>query len=157
MKMHLCFWIQPIQGGAYDYVVLYDFIEHISNPEKFLEDLDCRLGSTKKAVYFVSVPTPIYPKVFGRRFHESIGHLVDGYTKSEVDGLFEKIGYKSAYSEYNTGLLGNTGAWIFYHLKGKVHKRVLNLMTLPFRLFDINSEKLSSSLFCVYVNDRRKL
>lgn len=99
------------------------------------------------------MPTPNYPKVFGRKFHESIGHLVDGYHKSELDGLFKKINYKSDYFEYNTGLFGNIGAYIFYHAKKKVHSRILYFLTMPFRIVDINFEKVSSSLFSVYMHE----
>ena len=134
-----------------DYVVLYDFIEHIHNPGKFLKKLCMCIGEKGGGkTFLVSVPTPNYPKVFGRRFHESVGHVIDGYTKKDLDKLFEKIGYKPYYYEYNTGLIGNIGAYIFYHLMPIVNIKVLFLLTMPFRILDVNSEKISSSLFVVY-------
>jgi len=139
------------KNKKYDYVILYDFIEHIYSPEEFLKDLLNHLGNDK-AIFLVSVPTPNYPKVFGRKFHESIGHLVDGYHKNELDALFEKINYKAEYYQYNTGLFGNIGAYIFYHAMNKVNLRILSFCTLPFRIVDINSEKISSSLFAVYLH-----
>ena len=134
-----------------DYVVLYDFIEHIHNPGKFLKNLYKCIGEDGEGkTFLVSVPTPNYPKVFGRKFHESIGHVVDGYKKRDLDKLFEKIGYKPYYFEYNTGLFGNIGAFIFYHLIPIVNIKILFFLTMPFRILDINSEKISSSLFVVY-------
>lgn len=135
---------------SYDYVILYDFLEHIPKPEQFLEDLEKSIGGVKK--YIVSVPTPRYPKVFGRKFHESIGHLVDGYNKSNLDYFFDKIDYRCEYFKYNTGFFGNIGAYIFYHAYEKVHVRILYFLTMPFRIVDINSERFSSSLFAVYVH-----
>lgn len=95
------------------------------------------------------MPTPNYPKVFGEKFHKSIGHLIDGYRKSELDILFEMIKFKNIYFEYNTGLIGNIGAYFYYHSIDKV-KILLYFLTLPFRVVDINSSKISSSLFAVY-------
>ena len=95
------------------------------------------------------MPTPNYPKVFGEKFHKLIGHLIDGYKKSELDDLFAKVNYENIYFEYNTGLIGNIGAYIYYHGIDKV-KILLYFLTLPFRIVDINSSKISSSLFAVY-------
>lgn len=133
-----------------DYVILYDFIEHIPTPEKFVKELLNCIGNDWGGTFIVSVPTPNYPKVFGEKFHKEIGHLVDGYKKNELDELFASVGYKNIYFEYSTGLLGNIGAYIYYHVEGKIKRILLYFLMLPFRLFDINSPKISSSLFAVY-------
>lgn len=116
-------FLDKMNEKDWDYVILYDFLEHIPEPERFLEDLNKRIGNVKK--YIVSVPTPKYPKVFGRQWHESIGHLVDGYNKIDIDRFFRKINLKCEYFEYNTGLLGNVGAYIFYHTGGDSSKNTI--------------------------------
>ncbi len=134
----------------FNYIILYDFIEHILEPDIFLNNLLKSLGDNFKGAFIVSVPTHNYPKIFGQKFHKQIGHLVDGYNKRELDELFYKLNFKNVYYEYNTGLIGNIGAYFYYHKYMQIPSWILALLTLPFRIIDINMPSVSSSLFCVY-------
>ena len=142
--------------GVFDWLILYDFIEHIPEPEDFLRKL---LSSVEiKKGIIVSVPTPKYPKVFGEIFSKKIGHLVDGYTREELDGMFTKLSYKSTCFAYNTGRVSRVGAAIYYHFmnrygENKIWRAMVFLLVMPFRLIDIPTEKSSCSLFFVYVKE----
>lgn len=139
-----------------DVVVLYDFLEHISEPEMFLAELKSKLDK-KNIVFIVSVPTPYYPKVFGRQFHEEVGHIIEGYRLSDLEYLFSSIEYKCTKYQYNTGLFGNVGAYLFYNLlknlKGEFWLYIKYIITLPFRIVDFNTAKISSSIFAVFTQD----
>lgn len=141
-----------------DTVLLYDFLEHIEEPKKFIEELIKRLPNDVE--FIVSVPTKRYKKVFGAEFHESVGHVIDGYTKEMIDKLFRNIGYKCVVYEYNTGLVGNIGAWLYYNKFGSCESRVGKvlkyILTIPFRYFDLNGKKLSSEIFAVYGKSKGK-
>ena len=135
----------------FDIVLLLDILEHVENPVEILKNL--RQKITKDAVFIVSVPTPNYPKVFGRTFHEKIGHLRDGFTKIELENLFRQVNGKLIYYTYNTGVFSSLGCAIYYRiLSNNSYLNMLNGIALsPFRFLDIyNSEKLSCSLFAVF-------
>lgn len=83
-------YLESEEIKEFNYILLYDFLEHIKNPDDFLEKLEGLLKD--RHTYIISVPTPNYPKVFGYTFHKEVGHVCDGYTKEMLDGLFEKIG-----------------------------------------------------------------
>ncbi len=69
--------------GKVDYVLLIDFIEHINEPEKFIESLKTILNEESEII--VSVPTYLYKKVFGNNFHLRVGHVKDGYNLEELN------------------------------------------------------------------------
>lgn len=75
--------IQP--DRIYDIVILFDVIEHLRSPEELIKRL-C-LSLAPGGILLVSVPTPLFPRIFGRRFHKEIGHLVDGLEVRSLDAL----------------------------------------------------------------------
>ncbi len=134
-------------------------IEHIQNPEELLAN--CISHLKHDAIVIVSVPTPLYPKFFGRKFHYSIGHLRDGYTIEELDELFNSCGFDRLNFGYNTGFPANIGCWLYYNkpnLKNKYLKFLKHLILLIFfKFFDVlgvsdifNGPNLSCTLFAVY-------
>lgn len=139
--------------GEYDICLLMDFIEHIDNPKQIIDSLYNILKFRGKMV--VSVPTPLYPKVFGRKFNKEVGHVHDGYTVEELCELFGSD-FKLVKHSYNTGLLANLGCFIFYRFVRNIKKRrirflFLLLIHLLFRPLDIfNGPKVSSTLFAVF-------
>ncbi len=139
--------------GFFDIVLMIDFIEHIENPENILKKLKDRIKGG--SIFIVSVPTPNYPKWFGKVFHNSIGHLRDGYTFLELKQLFQGIGYKLVTYRYSTGLIPSIGCAIYYRniFKNKYLNFVKSLLLYPFKYLDfefLNSDKFSSSLFAVF-------
>lgn len=142
-------YLETMQKKKIDIVILYDFLEHIKTPEIFLKELDKRIHNPD-VIYLISVPTHKYRKVFGEDFHKRVGHVVDGYNKKEMERIFSNIGKKTFYVSYNTGLIGNIGAYLFYNLGKSWNPIVKELITKPFILFDINSASVSSSMFLIF-------
>jgi len=146
-------FLENYVGNNFDIILLIDFIEHVSSPEAVLRMANKKLR--KNGMFIVSVPTPLYPKVFGRKFHEKIGHLVDGYTIKQLDNLFESINCNRLLYEYNTGLISNFGCYIYYNKLGNIKNRYINffkwIIVYPFKFLDIlNGPCVSCSLFAVY-------
>lgn len=133
----------------FDIIFLLDILEHIPNPKEVLRL--CRERLNENGAILISVPTPNYPKVFGRRWHEEIGHLVDGYTIKDIN---EMMGQEPVYYKYHTGLIARFGCWLEYNklnFKNNKLNLIKQLVLYPFKWLDvINNEKVSCSLFAVY-------
>ena len=137
-------------------ILLMDIIEHIEDVRDALDLADRHLQ--KGGIYIVSTPTPLYPKVFGRKFHEKIGHVVDGYSLEALDRLFVKhLNCRRLMYKYNTGLLCSIGCWL-YHLfdfDNKYFNILKSLILYPFKFLDFyNSPQISCTLFAVYKKER---
>ncbi len=137
-----------------DIIILYDFLEHINNPHKFLCQLNNILLNKHDLIFIISVPTKMYKKVFGDKFNREVGHVMDGYDINMLDKLFKREGYHRIQKQYNTGIIGNIGAFLYYNLFGSMNSLfgifLKSLITLPFRYIDINGPRVSSSLFAIY-------
>lgn len=136
--------------GNIDYLLLIDFLEHIDRPDLFLQFIKPLLNDTSTII--VSVPTYMYKKVFGQKFHIAVGHVKDGYNLSEIEDLFKTIGYKVKSHSYNTGLFGGLGCFLYYRfmIKNSNLNIIKQLLLYPFSKIDfINNENISSSLFVV--------
>lgn len=142
-----------------DYILLIDVLEHLPAPEAFAERLKSALKPNARVL--ISVPTPLYPKMFGRRFHEDIGHLHDGFFLEDIDRMF--AGLRQIRYRYSTGPLSWPGVWLYYRLPTigthttlrRRANRLLDMFrtwgSLPFRFFDYwNARSLSCSLFVEY-------
>jgi 2-polyprenyl-3-methyl-5-hydroxy-6-metoxy-1,4-benzoquinol methylase len=139
-------------GEPVDAVLLIDVLEHLPNPRALLEQVV--RGLREGGEVLVSVPTPRYPLVFGRRFHESIGHLVDGYTLDTLNALMPD-NLRLVHFNYNTGLFASALCALYYRWLLKVRLRkigpALRLIPLLFQRWDpLNGPARSSSLFAVY-------
>jgi len=135
----------------YDMVLLLDILEHLENPGKLLKSL---LPSLKRNSYIlVSVPSPNYKSVFGKKFHKSIGHKINGYNIENLSALFSLDNCELVYSKYNTGLFSNVGCFLYYriHFENKYLMYFKSILLHFFSYLDFfNNEKLSCSLFAVY-------
>lgn len=109
----------PILSGTQDRVIALDVIEHIPQDRDALREMHRVLASGGHL--FVSVPTPAYPRYFGRPFHDSLGHVRDGYTREGLiqalaDGGFDIVDVKG-----HTNLLFLLFAFLYYRrLKNNV-------------------------------------
>ena len=105
-------------------------------------------------IYIISVPTHRYHKVFGEEFHKNVGHVVEGYSLEELEKLFYRISGEGekrfSKISYNTGLLGNIGANLYYKKGKDLPLFVREIISKPFTFFDINNKNFSSSLFAVF-------
>jgi SAM-dependent methyltransferase len=146
-------FLENVVDSAADIVLLSDIVEHVDNPIKMLgEALRCLKDG---GLFVVSVPTPLYPRIFGRRFHYRIGHVLDGYTLESLDSLFvDNFGCARVSFKYNTGLVSNLGCWLYYNLLGssnRIFAYAKYLILSPFVLLDLyNSHYVSCTLFAVY-------
>lgn len=148
----------PDEIRCADCVLLPDVLEHLSNAGQVAAAIVELLKPGARVL--ISVPTPLYPKIFGRAYHTSVGHVRDGYTLAAVDRLFAPLQRLS--HAYSTGPLSWPGVMVSYRFAARrppgrrtaltsviVWARVL--LALPFRLVDWwNGPSVSCSLFVAY-------
>ena len=90
----------------------------------------------------VSVPTPRYPVVFGRAFHEAIGHVRDGYWLSDLTAKLEAAGFTVQQHRYYTGPRASWACSRFY--RGRLPTKAL-LPVLPLlRSFALRGEDFAT-------------
>lgn len=146
----------PHEVGSADCVLLPDVLEHLSNAEQVAAAIVARLKPGARVL--ISVPTPLYPKIFGRAYHTAIGHVRDGYSLAAIDRLFaglQRLGYA-----YSTGPLSWPGVMVSYRLAARTPPRTILMRAIvwaaavlatPFRLVDWwNGPGISCSLFVAY-------
>lgn len=109
--------------------LLIDVLEHIDDDDVALRQLSDALVAGGTAI--VSVPTPRYPDVFGRAFHEAIGHVRDGYLLPELQEKLLAAGLVVQEHRYYTGPRASRVCSWFY--KSKVPRRLL-LPVMPLLL-----------------------
>ena len=136
----------------FDCIMMIDVVEHLDNPGEVIERLDSCLRPGGFAIF--SVPTPRYPAVMGRRFHEEVGHVVDGY---DLEGLRRLIpaSYRMVSHTYSTGALTWPACFFFYRyvrfFSTRAMRTLARLAFYPVRFIDLlNGPGLSVSLFAAY-------
>lgn len=136
-------------------VMLIDVLEHIESDEIFLKELNDLVK--KDTTYVISVPTKVYPQVFGWDFHRKIGHVRKGYTIEELTELMKRIDKSLEYYSYNTGFIGGMGAKIFYNVLPKlgIPRIIREYLCLPF-LLERRSTKFGASLFAVFKQENNE-
>jgi SAM-dependent methyltransferase len=153
---HLSFYCSDVRyykpTSEVDCLLLMDILEHLPNPAEVLNQLGRYL---KKGGYaIVSVPTPLYPRVFGRRFHNEIGHIVDGYWLDDLQQIMPET-FGLVRHQYHTGLLTWPACFLYYRYFRNIQNRLVRLametLLVPFRWLDIIKGKYTSaSLFALY-------
>lgn len=153
---HLLFYCADAQTyiptSPFDCLLLMDLLEHVPDPAGIVSRLGRYL--TEGGYVIVSVPTPQYPRVFGRRFHEEIGHLVDGYTLEDLEHIVPESFTLVTY-QYHTGLLTWPACFLYYRYIRRIQCRSVRLalgtLLIPFRWVDlVRTRRTSTSLFAVY-------
>lgn len=137
---------------SFDFILLIDVLEHLDHPNRVLLQLGPMLKPGGHLL--ISVPTHRYPKVFGRKFHEAVGHVRDGYSLEELDKLIGNS-YDRVEVSYNTGLVAGAACALFYRFVPKIRLRKLAIASTiglhVFRWLDvINGKSISCSLWSVY-------
>jgi SAM-dependent methyltransferase len=145
----------PAKVSAADCVLLLDVLEHLPDLSSTAAALAAQLKPGARLV--VSLPTRLYPRLFGRRYHRLIGHLWDGFDLREVDALF--TGLQRVRFQYAVGPLSWPGVLLCYRLPwyeqrtllGRAYGALVNVISIPFRVLDVwNGSKVSCSLFVEY-------
>ncbi|AIF46345.1 class I SAM-dependent methyltransferase [Dyella japonica] len=138
--------------ASFDYALLIDVLEHLNDPGALLLDINRLLKPD--GTILISVPTHRYPRVFGREFHNAVGHVRDGFNMTELDDLLGPL-FERTQSSYNTGLLAGAACAAFYRGVPKISSRKLAIITMLglhlSRLADFfNGPSVSSSIWAVY-------
>jgi SAM-dependent methyltransferase len=97
---------------GFDQVLAVDVLEHIDDDRLALAEIAAVLVPRGRLV--VSVPTPRYPLVFGRAFHEHLGHVRDGYWLEDLTTKLEEAGLRVESSHYYTGAWVSRACRLFY-------------------------------------------
>lgn len=79
--------VDTFPDRRFDLVMVLDVLEHLRDPAALIQTVARLLKAD--GTLLVSVPTPNYPKWFGRQFHEAVGHLRDGFWKEDVEALLD--------------------------------------------------------------------
>lgn len=97
---------------AVDQALLLDVLEHVEDDVGLLANVASAVKEGGRLV--VSVPTPNYPKFFGREFHLGVGHVRDGYALSEISELVEDAGFRIETRQHYTKLPASVACAPFY-------------------------------------------
>lgn len=148
--------LAPEGHSNFDYILLIDVLEHLDDPGSVLHELGGILKP--EGQFLVSVPTHRYPLVFGRAYHDAVGHVRDGFTLSELDDLIGDR-YRRIQHKYSTGLLASMACACFYRIIPKIRSRKISIASMLglhiSRLFDVfNGPSVSCSLWAVYREKR---
>jgi 2-polyprenyl-3-methyl-5-hydroxy-6-metoxy-1,4-benzoquinol methylase len=99
-------------GPGFDQALAIDVLEHIEDDELAMREIARALEPGGRLV--VSVPTPRYPEVFGRDFHEHLGHVRDGYWLEELQAKLANAGLQVTEHRYYTGTWLSRACRLFY-------------------------------------------
>jgi SAM-dependent methyltransferase len=133
-----------------DVVMMIDFLEHIEEPGALLQQLSAIVSADARLL--ISVPTHRYPLVFGKAFHEEVGHVHDGFDATEMSTMLEKAGFQIDAVSYNTGPIGGFACRIYYGAFAKPSpiKNMAGFALSLLRWVDVvNGPHSSSSMFVV--------
>lgn len=96
----------------FDQVLAIDVLEHIDDDTLAIKQIAQALSPGGRLV--VSVPTPRYPLVFGRRFHEHLGHVREGYWVEDLEPMLTEAGLTITNYRYYTGKWVSRACRAFY-------------------------------------------
>lgn len=82
--------LESFANETFEVVLLIDVIEHVIEDTLLMKEIG-RVLKPRGAVV-ISVPTPNCPRVFGRRFHELIGHVKEGYWQRDLEAALYNAG-----------------------------------------------------------------
>jgi SAM-dependent methyltransferase len=97
---------------AFDQVLAIDVLEHIDDDELAIQQIAEALAPGGRLV--VSVPTPRYPVMFGRKFHDHLGHVREGYYLEDLEPKISAAGLTVKEHRYYTGTWVGRAARVFY-------------------------------------------
>lgn len=96
----------------FDQVLAIDVLEHIDDDLGALREINAVLKP--KGLLVVSVPTPLYPKYFGKEYADRIGHMRDGYFVEELDKKLHASGFRTLRYKYYTRFWASLFCSLFY-------------------------------------------
>ena len=93
-------------------VLAIDVLEHIDDDELAMREIAAVLEPQGRLV--ISVPSPRYPMVFGRRFHDELGHVRDGYLIADIQAKLDRAGFDVERYHHYTGKAVSRACQVFY-------------------------------------------
>ena len=99
---------------GFDQALAIDVLEHIDDDQLAIKQIAEAIRPGGRLV--VSVPTPRYPKVFGREFHEHLGHVREGYYLEDIAPKLSAAGLVVEEHRYYTGRWVARACRLFYGL-----------------------------------------
>jgi SAM-dependent methyltransferase len=99
-------------GEKFDQVLAIDVLEHIDDDLSALKEINGVLKSD--GMLIISVPTPLYPKYFGREFADRIGHVRDGYFLEDITRKLDSTGFRVLKHKYYTRRWASLFCSFFY-------------------------------------------
>jgi 2-polyprenyl-3-methyl-5-hydroxy-6-metoxy-1,4-benzoquinol methylase len=112
--VHFAPHLEFVKAASCDGVLLLDVIEHVQEDRALLSEVFRVLKPGGFVI--LSVPTPNYPRVFGRHFHSSVGHVREGYWQRNLESLFRASGFEVDSSKPYTFPPSAFACSIFYRL-----------------------------------------
>lgn len=97
--------LKNIKTNYYGQCLLIDVLEHIGDDRLALRNINKLL--VLGGYLIISVPTPNYPKNFGKRYAKTIGHVRDGYFIDDIKALLEDGSFKLIKWRYYTNNLAS--------------------------------------------------
>lgn len=104
----------PFREGSFDQLFLVDVLEHVPDDQNVLREA-CRVLRIGGSMD-ISTPTPLYPKIFGRRIHRAVGHIRDGYSPAELRRRVETSRCRIVWFKQNTGFLTWPAMALWYRI-----------------------------------------
>ena len=138
-------------SGKPDHVLLFDFLEQVENPVQVLRDV-------KKEIHPItdlptSVSTPLYSEIFGRKFHEHVGHVMDSYDYGVPSQLAEEGGFEIKGYEYNSGAIATSFLFFYYNaffgMRGWLENMFGRFLRLLRQIIFFCAQKTGCSLFAL--------
>lgn len=111
-------------NSRYDQALLIDVFEHVEG-QKITKEINRIMKAG--GCLLLSVPTPEYPRYFGDRFANSVGHVRDGYTIDDMKHLLNSSGFDVIQWKYPTNWLASKLSSVWY--QSKLPTRLLFVIT----------------------------
>lgn len=101
-----------LEGVLADQLLMIDVLEHIDDDQGVLRSLHSIVR--ERGQFIISVPTPKFPEYFGRDYHESLGHVRDGYTLESLTRVLADAGFEMEDHRFHTGVGARLVAKLVY-------------------------------------------
>ncbi len=147
--------LESFADGTFDVVLLIDVIEHVVEDTILMKEIGRILKPGGKVI--VSAPTPNYPRVFGRRFHELVGHMRDGYWKGNLQAVLSNAGFNEMQCKPYTYPPSAVACFVFYRWfinmqsLASFFSPLLNLFSWLDFVWPVRKERLACSLAMVAI------
>ncbi|MDD9954357.1 MAG: class I SAM-dependent methyltransferase [Candidatus Woesearchaeota archaeon] len=137
----------PFADESFDYVVFFDFIEHIEHPEQALKEM-ARVLKNKGKLYGVSPAEAhsIYKlstKLFGRHFKEETAGHIQQYTRRGLTNKVRGAGFDVEQVKYSYHLLGSLMDYALFTMI--LHPKIADVWWKKNKYYNAGAEQTAAS------------